>query len=705
MTEEPKGPATRTRSRTSGSSNGKGQPEFQLETQLSTSKPTKKNFIKTNAGQKLLSDFLIREIDAMHCNSDSELVVKNSLKKRSLSGKVYTSQLAVPAKPLVLEERLGVNSQLARGMDHEMTSDKSNNGNNAIPYPMFVQQLNKRSADMPIKDDSPIAFTTASSVISTTTVSTSQANTGCVITTSSSQPLINTAIQMQGIQNSVDRGSNNNGKMKTTGLGMEQEQEINIATLLQKMDGKLTAIQNDMGSMKQGQTTIKEELAGLQFDQEDDHEAILQQRKELSANQDKVDFLTDLVCKYEDKHQTLTNKYQALEARLMRSELIVFGLKDTSESCVTIFKNFLQNTLELQTLPDITGAYWKGKGDNKPMIVQLSDATQKGLIFANVSNLKEKKNHRNRPYRISDNLPEELAEEQARYRQILAANRDLPDGNQIPMQIKKGKLYVNNSIYQQQVYPPSATEVADTSEALLQEVKEFLMASPDEVTEQKSRFKVYVTSATSLQEVRKKLLHIRKKHSDATHVSVAYRLSGLNKAYDEGCVDDQEIGQGRRILSILQKKAVTDIMSMVVRYYGGTHIGKKRFDIPADLTNQAIDMYSKGDLTRSKLGMRSLQEPAAKLRGKKRVFPSIRGGHKDSPRFMSMAYNRYTLLQSNEAASSDDTTKELQGTNRPDRPSGAFEHLNWINDQTLHAAAPRENWSETTATEMNSDPP
>ena len=112
--------------------------------------------------------------------------------------------------------------------------------------------------------------------------------------------------------------------------------------------------------------------------------------------------------------------------------------------------------------------------------------------------------------------------------------------------------------------------------------------------EQGSRFNVYVTSATALQEVRSKLLHVRKKHSDATHVSMAYRLSGINKAYDEGCVDDLEIGQGRRMLAILQKKQVTDIMIMVVRHYGGTHIGKKRFDIPADLADTAIDKYNRG---------------------------------------------------------------------------------------------------------------
>ena len=73
--------------------------------------------------------------------------------------------------------------------------------------------------------------------------------------------------------------------------------------------------------------------------------------------------------------------------------------------------------------------------------------------------LKEKKNHKNRAYRIADHLPEELAEEQARYRQIIAANKNLPDGDQLSMQMRKGKLYVNNNVYKPKVLPPSVKEV------------------------------------------------------------------------------------------------------------------------------------------------------------------------------------------------------------------------------------------------------
>ena len=58
---------------------------------------------------------------------------------------------------------------------------------------------------------------------------------------------------------------------------------------------------------------------------------------------------------------------------------------------------------------------------------------------------------------------------------------------------------------------------------------------------------------------------------------MAYRLAGLNKAYDEGCVDDREYGQGRRMLSILQQKELVNQMVLVVRYYGGIHIGNKRY--------------------------------------------------------------------------------------------------------------------------------
>ena len=65
----------------------------------------------------------------------------------------------------------------------------------------------------------------------------------------------------------------------------------------------------------------------------------------------------------------------------MRSELIIFGLQDTGENCPTIVKKFFKDMLELQEPPEIVKAYWKGKGDNKPAIVQLTAPTQKRINF------------------------------------------------------------------------------------------------------------------------------------------------------------------------------------------------------------------------------------------------------------------------------------------------------------------------------------
>ena len=430
---------------------------------------------------------------------------------------------------------------------------------------------------------------------------------------------------------------------------MQSGPEDPMMMMLVTISNTLTTIQTDIRSLKEGKITTEEQIAGMQFDIEDDQEEITQQRTELNKCQDKVDILTNTMVRYEQKLNALTDKCNYLEAKALRAELVIFGLKDSKDSCITIVKTFLKDKMEIHNPLSIATAYWKGKGNNRPMIVRLSNAHDKGAIFVKVSKLKGKKNHKDQPYRISDNLPEAISEEQRCYRQILAANKSLQDSEQIDMKLQKGQLLINGQRYQKKIAPPCIRELLDLSEDTLHSIKEMQVAESKETREDGSTFKSYAKHVKTIKEVCECLQHMRKKHSDATHISCAYHLTGLNKAYDEDYLNDEEHSMGRRMLEKITKMQLMDICVFIVCHYSGKHLGYRRYEIAMELIDEAMSWINKGVLTLSKLPLHCLLQHTHRSTRKtchgKGTFPAIRGAHKNHPSFKSTVYNRFSLLQ------------------------------------------------------------
>lgn len=93
-----------------------------------------------------------------------------------------------------------------------------------------------------------------------------------------------------------------------------------------------------------------------------------------------------------------------------------------------------------------------------------------------------------------------------------------------------------------------------------------------EIVEKKSRFLGYRLPCKTVDEVERALEFLRKEHKKATHICYAY---SLKSPFLEKAVDDGEPGgtAGRPILSVIQKRGVTDTCVFVVRYFGGIKLG------------------------------------------------------------------------------------------------------------------------------------
>lgn len=92
-------------------------------------------------------------------------------------------------------------------------------------------------------------------------------------------------------------------------------------------------------------------------------------------------------------------------------------------------------------------------------------------------------------------------------------------------------------------------------------------------SEKRSKFLAFAFHVTSEEEVKQYVAEFRKKYYDARHVCWAYMLCADRtdfRANDDG---EPSSTAGKPILGQINKNELTDILIIVVRYYGGVNLG------------------------------------------------------------------------------------------------------------------------------------
>ena len=92
----------------------------------------------------------------------------------------------------------------------------------------------------------------------------------------------------------------------------------------------------------------------------------------------------------------------------------------------------------------------------------------------------------------------------------------------------------------------------------------------NEIVIQKSRFITCLYKINNKDEVNKHLDKIKDDYPFATHYCYAYRLDNIEKCSDDG---EPKGTAGTPILHVLQMNNLTNILCVVIRYFGGIKLG------------------------------------------------------------------------------------------------------------------------------------
>ncbi|KAJ3062404.1 hypothetical protein HDU98_001728 [Podochytrium sp. JEL0797] len=107
------------------------------------------------------------------------------------------------------------------------------------------------------------------------------------------------------------------------------------------------------------------------------------------------------------------------------------------------------------------------------------------------------------------------------------------------------------------------------------------------VTSHRSRFQAHLARIHHPSQLPLILAEIKlqKRMKSATHQIVAYRFATGECGKD----DDGEGGAGERMLMVLERRGVVDVVVVVTRWYGGVKLGGDRFRIIAGCVKDLLD--------------------------------------------------------------------------------------------------------------------
>ena len=92
-------------------------------------------------------------------------------------------------------------------------------------------------------------------------------------------------------------------------------------------------------------------------------------------------------------------------------------------------------------------------------------------------------------------------------------------------------------------------------------------------TEKRSKFLAFAHHVETIDEVKQLLADYRKKYYDARHVCYAYMLGAAREDFRANDDGEPSSTAGKPILGQINSNELTDILIVVVRYYGGVNLG------------------------------------------------------------------------------------------------------------------------------------
>lgn len=360
----------------------------------------------------------------------------------------------------------------------------------------------------------------------------------------------------------------------------QNETEVNLASILRELSSTVKSLEKAVRKINKECVSQEKKVSAIETVQSQDSVKIRGLIEKVDDQEDKINTLMGVVTRQDILIRSLASKIDASYVKENRNNILIYGIPETQgEDCYHEAANFFKNILKLDNAIPLTQAYRIGKGNKRPILAKLKNVNDKTAIYAKTDRLKQLNKSRDRPYFITDQLPEAWAEQKRTNHFFKQQNTKLPVAQQQNVQILKGKLMVDGRPFETPISTPTVRQMCSLSperKAVLRGLK-FIEGNAEE--QDKSTFVGYAADVYSTEAVQRFYDAMFLLVPDATHIMCAFKLPGVDIVQTQGYLDDGEHGGGRVLLNILNKNKTTNKALFVTRHYGGQHIGAARFQL------------------------------------------------------------------------------------------------------------------------------
>ena len=377
----------------------------------------------------------------------------------------------------------------------------------------------------------------------------------------------------------------------------QTQKEENDKNKMDNLEKMLTTLTTSVANIEANVTNLmnsKSNVTTLEAELKQERESLKNYKNTQDSDSFKIKLLTAIVIKQGQKIDELQDKVECIQKDAKKESLFIDGiiprsLQETNSERISLVQEFIKDKLDVKEDVQIKQAFRIGGKDPKTIKVILKNVEDKQVIFSNVSNLKGKRNARRKLFFVNDDqLPREK-EIKNYYRELQKENKEKEDDKKMQISLRKGKLFVNNKHIKPEIEVPGPADILTLTDEELAGIRDVNVHEGGQHEESNSEFLCYYMCARDTNEVQAGLAKIKIKHGDATHIITAYRLDNAEGPFNQGYNDDEEDRAGRQILKNLKLKDMSNMAIFIARYYGGKHMGTRRFAIYEMLANKAIN--------------------------------------------------------------------------------------------------------------------
>ena len=389
------------------------------------------------------------------------------------------------------------------------------------------------------------------------------------------------ALKDQSQQSNI-QGINVAQKLQEMQIRMTDELEKNDSENPQVMDVQL--VFKMFEEIRKNMVFSEQQKQQHMRTQSTQNEEILKLKMELNEHKARNAIMSGVMQRMYTEMKETKNRVEILEIQSMKNSLVISGL--TGAKSIKLARKQIQELFSQVLGVDvpINEVYYKGNA----IVVMLSTIQDKLTVLRNCKKLKDYETRDGYQVYINDLLPPAKIEEKKEERNIYLENMNDSNPCKPSMELRKGKLFIDDKKYNKPVKAPTPTDILQIPSTEIARVFQIPMDRSEIYTHEGSSFFAYSSAVTSTKEVKEAYLKIKLKHPDARHLMCAYVVPAATEFEGKNFCDDEEDGAGQMILNMMLHNKIENRVIFVVRKYGGVRIGPIRFELILKVAEEVL---------------------------------------------------------------------------------------------------------------------